>query len=298
MPSHEEHCQESLKKYGKRFDALHSWMDEPCDIQGKTHRMFRHDLIETPNEAKKLFGNFADHACLDHIRLDKKSSREAAVNTHDILDSQSVLAEIEYNVLNEPIQSIGNMGEIFFERVCASMTGGNISVISSKELSPGGKRYPLEELDIAHVKWLFNKLTHWFGVNIFSETDVRFILTEVAHGRGSPSFDYVGIDKTQNDKILLDVKCRTEKEDQVPSKNQRLVKSHAEALGFKVYLASITFLQNWNTKIIISNLTGFPKKWQLEGLKLETSILNKMFPLEPMVYSLQFDPRRKTIHIY
>ena len=298
MPSHEEHCQESLKKYGERFDALHSWMDEPCNVQGKTHRMFRHDLIETPKEAKKLFGNLADHACLDHIRLDKKSSREAAVKTHAMFNSQAVLAEIEYNVLNEPIQSIGNIGEIFFERVIAPMMGGKISVISSKDLSPGGQRSPREEPEISHVKWLIGRLTHWFEVNIFSETDARFILTEVAHCHGPPSFDYVGIDKTQNKKILLDVKCRTEKEDQALSGNQRLVKSHAEALSFEVYLASITFLQNWNTKITLSNLTGLTRRWPLEGSKLETSMLNKMFPLKPMVFLLPFNERRKTIHIY
>jgi len=32
--------------------------------------MHRHDPYITPIEAKKLFGEYADHACLDHIRLD------------------------------------------------------------------------------------------------------------------------------------------------------------------------------------------------------------------------------------
>jgi len=70
MPSHEEHCQDSVRKYGKRFDDLHRWMDEPYEILGKRHRMYRHDPRTTPQEAKKLFGEYGDHACLDHIRLD------------------------------------------------------------------------------------------------------------------------------------------------------------------------------------------------------------------------------------
>jgi predicted RNA-binding Zn-ribbon protein involved in translation (DUF1610 family) len=70
VPSHEEHCWDSLRKYGKRFDELHKWMDEPWEVLGKKHRLCRHDPLITPNEAKQLFGEYADHACLDHIRLD------------------------------------------------------------------------------------------------------------------------------------------------------------------------------------------------------------------------------------
>lgn len=74
MPSHEEHCQNSLKKYGGRFDELHRWMDEPCIVMGREHRMYRHDPYITPKEAKKIFGEYADQACLDHIILDWRKS--------------------------------------------------------------------------------------------------------------------------------------------------------------------------------------------------------------------------------
>ena len=74
MPDHEEHCKYSLKKYGKGFSELHGWMDEPWEILGKQHRMYRHDPYTTPEEAKKLFGEYADHACLDHIMLDWRES--------------------------------------------------------------------------------------------------------------------------------------------------------------------------------------------------------------------------------
>lgn len=75
MPSHEEHCQDSLKRYGKRFDELHHWLDEPSTLLGVQHRIKRHDPIKTPRLAKELFGEFADQATLDHIRLDELKER-------------------------------------------------------------------------------------------------------------------------------------------------------------------------------------------------------------------------------
>lgn len=79
MPSHEEHCQDSLRRYGKRFDELHSWMDEPSTILGPSHRKYRHDPNKTPQIARVLFGSLADQACLDHIRLDELESRRKGV---------------------------------------------------------------------------------------------------------------------------------------------------------------------------------------------------------------------------
>jgi integrase len=82
MPSHEEHCQDSLKRYGKRFDELHRWLDEPSTMLANGHRIYRHDPVSTPKLARKLFGEFADQAALDHIRLDKlESSRLKKENT-------------------------------------------------------------------------------------------------------------------------------------------------------------------------------------------------------------------------
>jgi len=74
LPSHEEHCQDSLKRYGKPFSELHRWMDEPSEIMGSKHRTYRHDPYTTPKEARLLFGEYADQACLDHILLDRRSS--------------------------------------------------------------------------------------------------------------------------------------------------------------------------------------------------------------------------------
>jgi hypothetical protein len=79
MPNNKEHCEDSLRRYGKTFSELHTWMDEPSAILGANHRKYRHDPHTTPLEAKKLFGENADHACLDHIRLDELESRQKGI---------------------------------------------------------------------------------------------------------------------------------------------------------------------------------------------------------------------------
>jgi len=43
MPNHEEHCVESLKRYGELFSEPHSWMDEPSLLLGASHRKYRYD---------------------------------------------------------------------------------------------------------------------------------------------------------------------------------------------------------------------------------------------------------------
>lgn len=70
MPDLKEHEKQSMSKYNQPFTKLHQWMDYPSKGFGKRHRMFRHDPKTTPEEAKKLFGENADHACLDHIVID------------------------------------------------------------------------------------------------------------------------------------------------------------------------------------------------------------------------------------
>jgi len=90
MPSLKEHEESSLAKYGKGFTPLHRWMDELAYQQlGSKHRRFRHDPETTPQEAKTLFGEFADHACLDHIMLDKtdkkNKTRPKVMNGGDIV---------------------------------------------------------------------------------------------------------------------------------------------------------------------------------------------------------------------
>lgn len=76
MPSLKDHEEQSTKRYENSFTELHKWMDEPSQMLSGSHRKFRHDPDVTPLEAKKMFGENADNACLDHIFLDKATSRE------------------------------------------------------------------------------------------------------------------------------------------------------------------------------------------------------------------------------
>jgi hypothetical protein len=95
MPNHEEHCSESLRRYGKSFSELHTWMDEPSLILGSAHRQYRHDPYVTPMEAKAIFGELADAACLDHIRLDEQENRKTAQNNPEIINVQPISIKVQ-----------------------------------------------------------------------------------------------------------------------------------------------------------------------------------------------------------
>ncbi|MBA7593911.1 hypothetical protein ES703_00845 [subsurface metagenome] len=93
MPDHSTHCEQSYRKYGKRFSKLHAWMDAPVKGLGGGHRIYRHDLKRTPHEARELFGEFADHACIDHILLDKEKGDLPPTSSGVLPSRKSVLVE-------------------------------------------------------------------------------------------------------------------------------------------------------------------------------------------------------------
>jgi hypothetical protein len=95
MPNHQEHCAESLKRYGKSFAELHTWMDEPSFLLGAKHRKYRHDPNMTPVEAKAIFGFNADNACLDHIHLDEQENRKRAQNNPEITSVHPVIISVQ-----------------------------------------------------------------------------------------------------------------------------------------------------------------------------------------------------------
>jgi hypothetical protein len=119
MPNHEEHCEESRRRYGKSFSELHRWMDEPSLMLGTDHRMYRHDPYKTPLEARRIFGENADHACLDHIRLDevgntkppeeKGKKKTMKLKYKDLIDKVN-----KYHYKNEPIyfEAIADLEEL------------------------------------------------------------------------------------------------------------------------------------------------------------------------------------------
>ena len=97
MPNHEEHCADSLKRYGRTFSEVHRWMDEPCSLLGSQHRIYRHDPFVTPKEAKTIFGENADNACLDHIELDELDSRQKSIENKSFTEILPVVITVRYS---------------------------------------------------------------------------------------------------------------------------------------------------------------------------------------------------------
>ena len=80
MPSLEEHCKHSGKRYGVEGRDIHSWMDEPSQVAGGSHREFRHDLASLPVAIRifesKYGAEMVENIFLDHLRADSKELRE------------------------------------------------------------------------------------------------------------------------------------------------------------------------------------------------------------------------------
>jgi len=76
LPNKEEHGQSSYRRYGVHGYDLHSWMDEPVQTHGPSHRRFRHDADHPPKWAVDKYGfETAQNIMLDHIFMDRQHSR-------------------------------------------------------------------------------------------------------------------------------------------------------------------------------------------------------------------------------
>ena len=80
MPNLEEHCQHSEKRYGVRGEDIHSWIDEPSQVAGGSHRDYRHDLSSLQT-AIQLFGELygvemVENIFLDHLKADSQEHRK------------------------------------------------------------------------------------------------------------------------------------------------------------------------------------------------------------------------------
>ncbi len=74
MPSFKTHCRISELRTGKRFEALHRWMDEYQKEMGVNHREKRHSLNDI-EEVRKIWGNESVIEFLAHIVTDFKSTK-------------------------------------------------------------------------------------------------------------------------------------------------------------------------------------------------------------------------------
>lgn len=82
MPQHEEHCKNSEKRYGIRGEEIHTWMDEPSQVAGGSHRDFRHDLSSLQTAIQLFSGLYGtemvENIFLDHLKADSAESRKKA----------------------------------------------------------------------------------------------------------------------------------------------------------------------------------------------------------------------------
>jgi len=71
MPSFEDHCEESKRLFGDRFEEVHRWLDEYAgtDQYGYKHRRKRHHAAGI-REVIRLFGEKAGEAAKRHILSD------------------------------------------------------------------------------------------------------------------------------------------------------------------------------------------------------------------------------------
>lgn len=74
MPSLENHCQESMRLFGKSYEEVHRWLDEFAGSAeyGFRHRKVRHHEVGIA-EVCRLFGPDAGKAAKRHIFSDLKT---------------------------------------------------------------------------------------------------------------------------------------------------------------------------------------------------------------------------------
>ena len=73
IPSVESHVKQCVKALGEEYRELcymvNSWMDAPSRSAGAAHRIYRHDPINTPIEACRIYGETVDGAVLVNSRI-------------------------------------------------------------------------------------------------------------------------------------------------------------------------------------------------------------------------------------
>lgn len=74
MPNHETHVQSCVDKFGIENADLcakvREWIDDPQKRLEYRHRIYLHDIVETPKEAERRFGSLASEMAVHHILKD------------------------------------------------------------------------------------------------------------------------------------------------------------------------------------------------------------------------------------
>jgi hypothetical protein len=72
MPTFEEHCRDTERHLGHRYDYVHRWLDELQPTLGPDHRRVRHNP-EGVAYCRQAWGEEAGKAAQRHIDLDENS---------------------------------------------------------------------------------------------------------------------------------------------------------------------------------------------------------------------------------
>ena len=173
MPEHEEHCRDSFRKYGKRFDELHTWMDEPWEMLGTQHRMYRHDPYTTPKEARDLFGEYADHACLDHIILDWRESPERFDSFFKQYPRRGLPAGICPRCNSMLVWRRAQLtGELY--RGCTNYSGGCRYQERSYKRTPASLKKRVKEIDFEQPDEYPSELLDYYDVGLLGPDESHF----------------------------------------------------------------------------------------------------------------------------
>ena len=80
MPSNDEHCRRTKKRYGVRGEDIHRWMDEPVKLYGSKHRKSRHTTDYIPLMFIEKYGRDLTTLIMeDHILADREETRKRVV---------------------------------------------------------------------------------------------------------------------------------------------------------------------------------------------------------------------------
>jgi hypothetical protein len=171
-------------------------------------------------------------------------------------EGQVIFKALDFNVIDNGDRHLkGKLAEMIWDRIYRCKLVKTFTFVSSSMLQMGGHRLPLEEPSESEIMRMGKLLDELITPNIFSDKDIKFLLTKVAHGRGPPAFDYVGIERANNKKAILDVKsCSKTKNLPMFSSNEREVITEAKALAFDVYVAAFAYLQNWDVEMRLIKL--------------------------------------------
>jgi hypothetical protein len=173
---------------------------------------------------------------------------------------RQIVFEYTYNIIRDGDKHLkGKLAMMVFDRIRGSKLPNSLKLLPIEWLGDVRRvcgvtpsKEP-DEQEIAHATQL---LKDFLSPNIFTTDDIKFLLSSVVHGRGPPSFDYIGIDKTNNKKVLLDVKSTHSRSgiQLTFSPNEREVMARAKGLSFDIYAALIIYLLNWSVEIKLIKL--------------------------------------------